>query len=198
MKPAVPAASGAGILILAAGQSRRFNGDKRLARLPGRNLTLLEATVSAAGKSGLPVRVCLREDDAALARALAGDGVATVLCERANEGMGATLAEAAGVTSGWEVVLIALADMPLVKASTYQALVHVCSRDGIAAPCYRGRRGNPVCFGAAWLEHLRQSSGDRGARDLLAAHPQSVTEVDVDDAGILRDVDYPADLDAMR
>ena len=198
MKPAMAAAGGAGILILAAGRSRRFNGDKRLARLPGRDLTVLEATVSAARKSGLPVRVCLREGDDALARSLARDGVASVLCERANEGMGATLAEAVAVVSGWEAVLIALGDMPMVKASTYQALARACSRAGIAAPCYRGRRGNPVCFGAAWLDPLRQSSGDRGARDLLAAHPHSVKEVDVDDAGILRDVDYPADLDAMR
>lgn len=198
MKPAMATASGAVILILAAGKSRRFNADKRLARLPGSDLTLLHTTVAAARNSGLPVRICLREEDEALAEALAGDTVASVICERADEGMGATLAEAVAAVSGWEAVIVALADMPLVKASTYQALARVCSREAIAAPCFRGRRGNPVCFGAAWLDLLSQASGDRGARDLLAAYPQSVHEVDVDDDGILRDVDYPADLDAMR
>jgi len=55
-----------------------------------------------------------------------------------------------------------------------------------------------VCFGADWFARLVRCAGDRGARGLLDAHPQSVCRVDIEDPGILRDVDYPADLEAMR
>jgi molybdenum cofactor cytidylyltransferase len=62
----------------------------------------------------------------------------------------------------------------------------------IAAPVNRGRRGNPVAFGAACLPQLLALGGDEGARGILTRHP--VTEVDVDDPGIFQDIDRPADL----
>lgn len=196
---APPASAGnAGILVLAAGRSRRFGSDKRLAHMPHSGRTLLESTISAARDSGLPVRVCLREGDDDLAATLSGDGVATIICRHASHGMGATLAEAVAADNDWDVMLVALADMPLVRAATYLRLAQACSRDGLAVPRYRGRRGNPVGFGAAWFGQLARCDGDRGARHVLAANSQAIVPVDVDDPGILRDVDWPADLEAMR
>jgi molybdenum cofactor cytidylyltransferase len=55
-----------------------------------------------------------------------------------------------------------------------------------------GRRGNPVGFGRVHLQALLALQGDRGARGLLQSCP--VTEVAVDDPGIFRDIDTPADL----
>lgn len=198
MSAATPGVGGAGILLLAAGRSRRFGSDKRLAILPHSDDTLLQATVRVARDSGLPVHVCLREGDGALATALAGDSVSTMVCPSADKGMGATLAEGVAAVSGWDALLVALADMPLVRASTYLALARACPRQGIALPHYRGRRGNPACFGADWFDQLRHCHGDRGARDVLAANPQAVLPIEVDDAGILWDVDHPASLEAMR
>jgi molybdenum cofactor cytidylyltransferase len=59
-------------------------------------------------------------------------------------------------------------------------------------PVLDGRRGNPVGFGRVHLDALLALRGDRGARGLLQTCP--VTEVAVRDAGILRDVDAPEDL----
>ncbi|TCO78610.1 nucleotidyltransferase family protein [Chromatocurvus halotolerans] len=188
----------AGILLLAAGRGQRFGSDKRLARLPASGTTLLKTTLAHARASGMPVHVCLRTEDHALADALSQDAVSTRVCQRAHEGMGATLAEAVAGTEGWDAALVALADMPWVTATTYRALAEACRREAITVPRYRGRRGNPVCFGAGWFRALLQCGGDSGARDLLLANPRAILELDVDDAGILRDVDRPADLEAMR
>jgi molybdenum cofactor cytidylyltransferase len=54
-----------------------------------------------------------------------------------------------------------------------------------------------VAFGARFLPELGALDGDRGARDLLLQHPAAVQELPVDDPGILRDVDRPADLAAV-
>ncbi|HBI69953.1 MAG TPA: molybdopterin-guanine dinucleotide biosynthesis protein MobA, partial [Massilia sp.] len=62
----------------------------------------------------------------------------------------------------------------------------------IAAPVHAGRRGNPVAFGAAHLPALLALEGEHGARALLRSMP--VREVEVDDPGIFRDIDTPADL----
>jgi molybdenum cofactor cytidylyltransferase len=37
--------------------------------------------------------------------------------------------------------------------------------------------------------------GDEGAREILAAHRNAMTLIDVEDPGVLRDVDTPADLE---
>jgi molybdenum cofactor cytidylyltransferase len=63
----------------------------------------------------------------------------------------------------------------------------------IAAPVYQGRRGNPVGFSRRHLTQLLGLDGDQGARNLLMRHP--VTEVPVDDAGVIRDIDELSDLD---
>lgn len=198
MSAATVDAGSAGILVLAAGRGHRFGSDKRIARLPNTGFTLIETTLRNAWASGLPVRVCLREDDHALAVALSGDAVTAIVCPRAHEGMGATLADAATGIEDWDAAVIALADMPLVKASTYRVLAAACSRETIAIPQYRGRRGNPVCFGAGWFSALTQCGGDFGARDVVSANPDAIRVVDLDDAGILSDVDRPVDLAAMR
>ncbi|MNY74038.1 MobA-like NTP transferase domain protein [compost metagenome] len=62
----------------------------------------------------------------------------------------------------------------------------------IAAPMYRGRRGNPVGFSRHYLPQLLALEGDQGARGILKH--SAVTELEVDDSGILQDIDTPADL----
>lgn len=128
-----------------------------------------------------------------LAAKMAEAGCEVTVCEHAGEGMAASLTHALSCkrrAHGW---VIALADMPFVRPATVAALAAAVEAGaGIAAPVIRGRRGNPVAFGRMHFDALLQLRGDEGARRLLDAHP--VTLVDVDDPGILHDIDTPADL----
>jgi molybdenum cofactor cytidylyltransferase len=64
----------------------------------------------------------------------------------------------------------------------------------LVAPFHAGQRGHPVGFAAGFGTELLSLSGDAGARDLLARHASSLTRLDVNDPGILIDVDTPGDL----
>jgi molybdenum cofactor cytidylyltransferase len=87
--------------------------------------------------------------------------------------------------------------MPWVLADTLRAVAAaVAAGAPIAAPFHDGRRGHPVGFGRALLPELLELSGDEGARRILAAASERVVRIDVDDPGILRDVDYREDLRA--
>ena len=183
-----------GVLLLAAGSSRRFGSDKRFAQLPdGR--TLLNATLENFLQSGLPLRVCLGADDSALATTLDKRGIEVVVCQRSAEGMGATLAEASGGLEDWSAVLVALADMPLIRPGTISRIATVAAPKQIVVPSFEGQQGHPVAFGSHFFNLLTQCKGDRGARWVIDGHPQAVSELAIDDPGILRDVDTP---DAMR
>jgi molybdenum cofactor cytidylyltransferase len=137
----------------------------------------------------------VRRGDVALAAQLRETGAEVLVCDRAHEGMGVTLASAIRATPdapGW---VIALADMPWIAPATIAAVVAQLHEGAIlAAPVHAGRRGHPVGFAAIHYAALAALSGDEGARGLIAARIAALKEVAVDDAGVLRDIDRPEDL----
>jgi len=132
--------------------------------------------------------------DGGVAETLRGLGCEVTTCEAADSGMAASLVQAITASlpqaDGW---LVALGDMPYIAPSSLRALLDALVNGAdIAAPVLAGRRGNPVAFGARHLPDLLALRGEHGARSLLRCAP--VVEVSVNDPGILRDIDTPADL----
>ena len=66
----------------------------------------------------------------------------------------------------------------------------------IAFAQHRGRRGHPVGFSAELYSELVALQGDEGARRILARYPSQAIEID--DAGVLVDVDTVEDLAALQ
>lgn len=185
-------------ILLAAGRGRRFDPagarNKLLQTLPGG-----EPVVAASARcllSCLPrVVAVVPPDDGGVADLLRTLGCDVTVCPEADSGMGASLVHAVRHSLPAEGWLVALGDMPFVQDSTLAALRDaLLGGAGIAVPVHGGRRGNPVAFGARHRDALLALGGDQGARRLLQA--EEVREIEVADAGILRDIDTPADLPA--
>ena len=186
----------AGIL-LAAGRGRRFDPqgqrNKLLQPLAGGTPVVV---ASARNLLSLLPRVIavVPPQDGGVAETLRALGCEVTTCEDADSGMAASLVQAITASlpqaDGW---LVALGDMPYIAPSTLRALLDALANGAdIAAPVLAGRRGNPVAFGARHLPDLLALRGEHGARSLLRSAP--VVEVTVNDPGILRDIDTPADL----
>ncbi|HEY9269831.1 nucleotidyltransferase family protein, partial [Achromobacter sp.] len=139
----------------------------------------------------------VRPGSAALAGLLRTEDCRVLETERAGEGMGASLAAAAQYLQGLpdtpEAVLVALADMPWIRRTSLEGVLDALRHAPMAAPSYQGQRGHPVGFRAELLPQLAALSGDEGARRVLKQ--PGLQLVLVDDPGVLRDVDTPADLD---
>lgn len=179
------------MLILAAGKSRRFGADKRMAMLG--NTHMLSATVSASVASGLPVAVVVRENDSEISALLNGLGARVLTVAPEGGGLGDSLA--AGVNSvTWSGVMVALGDMPWVKPSTYVSLADAMTSDHIVRPVYNSKAGHPVGFGKAFLPSLRGLSGASGAREILSRRKDALKLLKLDDPGVLIDIDLPSDI----
>ncbi len=185
-------------ILLAAGRATRFGGAKLLAFFPGGDIAG-ECIGAAAARHllrAIPDVIAVeRSDDGSLVAALGASGARIVRCTNADDGMGASLACAVRATpnaAGW---IVALADMPWILPSTI-ARVAAAIRYGapVAAPFHDGRRGHPVGFARGCYEDLAALGGDEGAKSVVAAHRDRLVRIDVDDPGILRDVDTPQDL----
>jgi molybdenum cofactor cytidylyltransferase len=183
----------AGIL-LAAGSARRFGAAKLLQRLhdgvpvaaaAAQSLTQVLANTVAVVKPG----------DHVLIELFTEQGLQVVENPLAEEGMGTSLAagiNASAQAAGW---LIMLADMPWIRTATISVLAdRLDNGASMVAPVYAGQRGHPVGFSSRWLQPLRDLSGDRGARDLITAHPDALELFATEDAGVVQDIDYPQDL----
>jgi len=185
-------------ILLAAGSGVRFGGAKLLARLPSHEAGGECVGVVACRHliAAIPdVIAVVRSNDAALAVALGAAGAQVVRCDNADEGMGASLA--CGVLAmpqavGW---VVALADMPwIAPGSIARVAAAIAAGARVAAPFHGGLRGHPVGFGRACYRELAALTGDTGAKAVVAAHRDALVRIDIDDPGILRDVDRLADL----
>ena len=192
------ASPSAGIL-LAAGQGSRYaaqpGADKLLASLPqGPCVAVASARrLRAAVDSVVAV---VRPGNAALAALLRAEDCRVIEADPAGEGMGTSLATAARhllALPRARAVLVALADMPWIRHASMAGVLDALQHAPMAAPSHRGQRGHPVGFRADLLPRLALLSADEGARRLLGQ--PGLRLVEVEDPGVLLDIDTPADLD---
>ena len=184
-------------VLLAAGQGQRFGGDKCLAPLADGTPMALRAALNL--QPAVDELLCVvRPEDRVLKKLFQEHGFATVDCKNALDGMSASLMAGVQASKNAQAWLIALADMPLIKATTYQTLVaELREQSGIVRPSYLGQAGHPVLFSQAYYEDLLSLSGDSGAKPVLRKHSQTVRVVAVDDNGILQDFDTPESLSGI-
>jgi molybdenum cofactor cytidylyltransferase len=181
-------------LLLAAGSAKRFGSDKLSHGLPHGVAIAVQSARHLHSQVERVVAVVKPGADE-LAAKLKSEGCVVVVCENAAEGMGASLAcaaRAAGPAAGY---LIALGDMPFVRPSTIAAVRDALTGGApLAAPYFRTRRGHPVGVAGRFYDALLAAKGDEGAKQLLSAHASELVKVPVGDAGVVRDIDTPADL----
>lgn len=181
-------------ILLAAGAGSRFGGAKLLHPLEDGAAIAAHAARNLIA-AGLNVTAVVRSGDFPLAEMLEQEGCAVTLCPDAALGMGVSLAHGVSVTrdaGGW---IVALADMPRIRPDTIRRVAQALA-DGaaIVAPAYQGERGHPVAFGARFLQELQMLGGDSGARAVVQRNQALVRVIDVDDPGVLFDVDRRSDL----
>jgi len=187
-------------ILLAAGYSKRFGSNKLLQSLPAGSAHAGTPIALAAARhflEALPESVAvIRPRAQKLGKILRDAGCNTVVCKNAADGMGTSLAAGVRATADADGWIVALADMPFILPETIRTIARALAEGAaIAAPGYRGERGHPVGFSRRFFDELSALSGDAGARELLKQHPDRVTECEVDDAGVLRDIDRPSDLE---
>ena len=164
-------------LLLAAGEGRRFGGPKALARDDDGTSWLLRAVQSLRPCSEIVVVLGAEAERAA---ALLPMSVSRIRAADWAEGMGASLRaglEALAPTDH-DAALVSLVDLPDVDAAVVARLVAASQgRGDLARAAYDGVPGHPVLLGRDhWAGVVASATGDRGARDYLAAHDVELVE----------------------
>lgn len=180
-------------VVLAAGAGSRFGGPghKLAADLHGTTVSGHAVRSALAAGLGEVVVVVGSRPDLDLPT-----GVTALVNDAWRDGQGSSLRCALDWAGprGFDAVVVGLGDQPGLDPVAWRR-VAAATATPLAVATYDGRRGHPVRLGrATWA--LLDERRDRGARDLLAGHPDWVTEVAC--PGDPGDIDTVADLDGWR
>jgi len=181
-------------IILAAGESRRMGHPKALLDCGGRSFLERLLAVTNHPRIGLQ-RVVLGAHAALIQQRLGLPLDLILINPEWSRGQLSSLRVALTALQSLptEGALVAPVDHPLVQPATVARLVEAFDAhpDAIVVPRYGRRRGHPVIFSRRFYTALCEAPEDRGARAVVWSHPDSVIETDVDDAGVLADIDDP-------
>jgi len=199
-------------LILAAGESRRMGTPKALLRY--RDEPFLDTLIGLFQARCAPVIVVL---GAAAKEVRAATVRAATFVENGRWESGQTCSMQCGlraVPEDAEGVLFTLVDHPAVRMETIGALLEPGASRGhgsskrkhappqprtaspsgalLRVPRYRGRNGHPIWFSRGLIAEFLALAESGAARDVVRAHSGVTEFVDVDDPGVLADIDDPA------
>lgn len=187
-------------IVLAAGKAERFGATKPLADVDGAPaLTRVLETLQRAGLERIVVVLGYDADrveeriDLHGCRVVRNPAYETGMASSLGAGLRAVSPEAEGA-------LVIHADMPYLASETVASVVAAANTGArAAAPRFGGERGFPVYLRAdTFAEVLSTLHGEVGAREFLAAHPEELVLIDVQDPGAVRDIDRPGDLVRRR
>ena len=182
-----------GLVVLAAGASRRLGQTKQLLTLRGETLVHRAARLGLATQPRAAV-IVLGADADAVHASVRDLGVRRVDCADWTLGMGASLrAGLAALPLECAGALIVTCDQPALDALHLDKLVAAWRANPVdaAASAYAGRLGVPALLPRAWFAQLDHSD-DRGARDMLMRHREEI--VAIDNEALALDIDHSGDL----
>ncbi|HLJ14489.1 MAG TPA: nucleotidyltransferase family protein [Bryobacteraceae bacterium] len=180
-------------IILAAGASRRMGSPKALLEFQGE--TFLDRVIGSFTQVCAETIVVLGHQADVIRRGLAHPATFVVNSDPDRGQLTSLQCGLAATAPGIDGVLFTPMDYPAVRVETVRRLVEVFSQQTGAAmvvtPRYQGRRGHPVLVSARLIPEFLTLPETAAARDVIRRHNDDIRYVDVDDVGVVTDIDTP-------
>ena len=193
------------IILLAAGDSRRFQGNKMLADIEGEAMFLRMVKNIQGITSEKKVIVTQYQEIIDYLRNSFGDPcIHTVKNDHSEKGISYSiqlgLEYCIASSNSTNAYLFAVCDQPWLTQKTIETLIktYAFSEKRIACLSYQGRLGNPVIFDEYYLKELLALEGDSGGKSIVKRHMDDVEIIEVENERELMDVDTRQDYATMK
>lgn len=190
-----------GIIILAAGNSSRMEGEpKQLLKFKGQSL-LRRAAETALKTDCRPVLVVLGANAERLRSEVEDLPLIIEINQNWARGMGGSLktglSKLLEIETESDAVIVSLCDQPRVAAEIYNRLIILQQETGkpIVASEYENITGVPALFARVMFDELLSLQGDTGAKFVIKKYADSVEKISVSEAA--SDVDTKQDYERL-
>ena len=191
-------------VILAAGESRRMGKQNKLLLPVGGESLLFKLVKSVCTSDVGQVLVVIGHEADKIRLELKDLPLSFVYNPNFSEGMTTSIKSGVKeVSPDCDGLLICLADMPFIKKSDINKLIHAYVQNRIkekrliVVPVFKGQQGNPVLFSSEFRNDILEHKKGSGCRGVIMNYPESVKEIEMDNDNMLLDVDTLEDYQSV-
>lgn len=183
-------------VMLAAGNSRRFGGNKLLYSVDQLPMyqQILEKLMKTREKlygEGILGELTVVTQYEEIARAAEGAGAKVLFNPHPEEGISSSVKIGLKANLDAEGCLFTVSDQPWLRQETIEQLVKlfIRSEKGIACVAHKNRLGNPCMFSPAYYKMLLALTGENGGKGIISACRNDTVVLNVKDEKELEDID---------
>jgi|TARA_B100002003_G_C13796446_1_gene393446 molybdenum cofactor cytidylyltransferase len=184
-------------IVLAAGQSKRMNGDNKLIKKYKKKylinhilITLIKSTVDKI------IVVLGFQDSKVRRRIVKNKKINFVFNKNYKSGMASSIKTGLKRISKKNIgFLIVQADMPLISKKIINSLCHGIRKKNkeIVAPIYKKNIGNPIGFKSSMIKILNETKGDSGAKKMIKRNKKNISLIKINSKSIFKDFNTQRD-----
>ena len=176
-------------ILLAAGQSKRMNGDNKLVKKI-RDIPLIKHSVNNILASSIDELIIVLGYQKEIIEKLLdkNEKIKVVFNRDFESGIASSIKTGLGhLSKKTEFFFICLADMPLVNHNIYNQMIGSKNNKEIIVPTYKGQQGNPVLFSNSMKDKIMNIQGDIGAKKILELNKDKIFNLEINDQSITKD-----------
>lgn len=179
------------LILLAAGNSRRFQGNKLLHHLEGKPMYRYIADEIKKISGGIFSRKIIVTQYPEIMKDMRKEGYLVIENIHSEWGISHSIHLGLESVNEGEAVCFAVCDQPYLKGETLRAFLESWRLSGKGIGClrYGNDLGNPVIFSSKYREELLKLEGDLGGKRVVKSHMEDVYAFQVEDGRELQDLD---------
>lgn len=182
------------LIVLGAGNSKRFNGNKLLAKIKDKPMYMHIVENILDLNLNKIIFVTQYEE---IRKKLLDYNIHVVMNEKSELGISHSIKLGIEADDTCDGYLFIVSDQPFIKAESIQALIDrfIKSDKGMACVEYNNKLKNPTIFSKKYKEELLQLQGDVGGKSVMKKHLDDLERVQICNELELIDIDTKEELE---
>ena len=173
-------------ILLAAGKSKRMNGENKLIKNFKGTPLIKYAVENILNSSIDELLVILGYQNEIVEKTIDKNNKIKIILNKSFEsGMASSIKAGLNhLSEKTDSFFICLGDMPMVNSDIYNQLIKSRNQKNIVVPTYNGQQGNPVLFDKSMKETVINITGDAGAKKILELNKDKILNLEINDQNI--------------
>ena len=175
-------------ILLAAGQSKRMNGENKLVKKI-QGIPLIKHSVRNILASSIGELIIVLGHEKRIVEEVIGknEKIKFVFNQDFESGMATSIKTGLNhLSEETEAFFICLGDMPMVNKDIFNLLIKSKNNREIIVPTYKNKQGNPILFSKSMKKKIMTIEGDAGAKKILELNKDKILNIETNDQSITK------------